>query len=64
MNDIDAKSDYLMSEENFDKKRRMVYTIKITNFIDQIMAKMAVIDQSIEQNPTITARIDYHKMEG
>jgi len=64
MNDIDAKSDYLMSKENFDKKRRMVYTIKITNFIDQIMAKMAVIDQSIEQNPTITARIDYHKMEG
>merc|ERR1711940_51182 len=42
----------------------MVYTIKITNFIDQIMAKMAAIDQSIEQNPTITARIDYHKMEG
>ena len=42
----------------------MVYTLKITNFIDQIMAKMAAIDQSIEQNPTITAEIDYHKMEG
>merc|ERR1711940_350110 len=42
----------------------MVYTLKITNFIDQIMAKMAAIDQFIELNPIITARIDYHKMEG
>ncbi len=64
MNNMDAKGDHLMSEENFDKKRRMVDTIRITNFIDRIMAKIDAIDQSIEQNPTITARIDYHKMEG
>ena len=59
MNNIDV-----MSEENFDKKRRMVYTLKITNFIDQIMAKMAAIDQFIELNPVITARIDYHDTAG
>ena len=61
---MDAKGDHLMSEENSDKKRRMMHTIRITNFIDHLMAKIDAIDQSIEQNPTITSGIDYHKMEG
>ena len=54
----------VMSEENFDKKRRMMYTLKITDLIDRIMAKMAAIDQFIEFNPVITTRIDYHNTAG
>ena len=38
----------------------MVHTLKITDLIDRIMAKVATINQFIELNPAIMTRIDYH----
>ena len=41
-----------------------MHTLKITDLVDRITAKVAAIDQFIEFNPVITTRIDYHNTVG
>ncbi len=42
----------------------MVHTLKITDLIDRITAKVATINQFVEFNPAIMTRIDYHNTVG